>query len=148
MRRSFCLPVLIPMLLVLAGCGSLLTEGTADLAGIAGAATASAVTRNAATAAANGYYDDISNLYLDTLTLSQGYPPMELSCQAPQSRYRRHMTPPAAPPIPGPSPPKPAPSTSFRTFPGSALRAPKYVPTAPASAPPARHPAAATRPAD
>ena len=47
---------LIASLLVLpvAGCGSLLTEGTADLAGVAGAGAASAVTKSAAGAAAIG----------------------------------------------------------------------------------------------
>ena len=38
----------------LSGCGSLLTEGTADVAGIAGAGAASAVTKSAAGAAAIG----------------------------------------------------------------------------------------------
>jgi hypothetical protein len=41
-------------LLALSGCGSLLTEGTADLAGVAGAGAASAVTKSAAGAAAIG----------------------------------------------------------------------------------------------
>lgn len=41
-------------LLMLSGCGSLLTEGTADLAGVAGAGAASAVTDSAAGAAAIG----------------------------------------------------------------------------------------------
>ena len=42
------------MLLALSGCGSLLTEGTADIAGIAGAGAATAVTSSGATAAAIG----------------------------------------------------------------------------------------------
>lgn len=41
-------------LLTLAGCGSLLTEGTADLAGVAGAGIATSVTKSAAGAAAIG----------------------------------------------------------------------------------------------
>ncbi len=41
-------------LLMLSGCGSLLTEGTADLAGVAGAGIASSITRSAAGAAAIG----------------------------------------------------------------------------------------------
>jgi hypothetical protein len=41
-------------LLVLSGCGSVLTEGTADVAGIAGAGAATAVTKSAAGAAAIG----------------------------------------------------------------------------------------------
>lgn len=41
-------------LLMLSGCGSLLTEGTADLAGVAGAGVASRVTNSAAGAAAIG----------------------------------------------------------------------------------------------
>ena len=41
-------------LLTLSGCGSLLTEGTADLAGVAGAGIASGVTNSAAAAAAIG----------------------------------------------------------------------------------------------
>lgn len=41
-------------LLMLAGCGSLLTEGTADLAGVAGAGIATSVTKSAAGAAAIG----------------------------------------------------------------------------------------------
>lgn len=41
-------------LLTLAGCGSLLTEGTADLAGVAGAGVATSVTKSAAGAAAIG----------------------------------------------------------------------------------------------
>ncbi len=41
-------------LLALSGCGSLLTEGTADLAGVAGAGAATAVTKSAAGAAAIG----------------------------------------------------------------------------------------------
>lgn len=46
-------PLLVATVL-LAGCGSFLTEGTADLAGIAGAGAASAVTSSAAGAAAIG----------------------------------------------------------------------------------------------
>ena len=42
----------IVALLTLTSCGSLLTEGTADLAGVAGAGAASAVTKSAAGAAA------------------------------------------------------------------------------------------------
>ena len=47
---------LLPLLLLLpfAGCGSLLTEGTADVAGVAAAGAASAVTSSAAGAAAIG----------------------------------------------------------------------------------------------
>jgi hypothetical protein len=45
---------LLASTLVLSGCGSLLTEGTADLAGIAGAGAATSVTRSAAAAAAIG----------------------------------------------------------------------------------------------
>ncbi len=41
-------------LLALPGCGSLLSEGSADVAGIAGAAAATSVTRSAAAAAAIG----------------------------------------------------------------------------------------------
>ncbi len=41
-------------LLTLSGCGSLLTEGTADVAGIAGAGAATAVTKSAAGATAIG----------------------------------------------------------------------------------------------
>lgn len=48
--RSACLAAL----LALPGCGSLLTEGTADLAGVAGAGAASAVTDSGAAAAAIG----------------------------------------------------------------------------------------------
>lgn len=51
-RRYFL--VLTATLLMLSGCGSLLTEGTADLAGVAGAGAASAVTKSAAGAAAIG----------------------------------------------------------------------------------------------
>jgi hypothetical protein len=39
---------------MLSGCGSLLTEGASDVAGVAGASAAASVTRNAATAAAIG----------------------------------------------------------------------------------------------
>lgn len=45
---------LLAVPLTLAGCGSLLTEGAADLAGVAGAGAAAAVTDNAAAAAAIG----------------------------------------------------------------------------------------------
>lgn len=48
------LPALLGLPLLLPGCGSLLTAGTADLAGIAGAGAASAVTRSGAAAAAIG----------------------------------------------------------------------------------------------
>ncbi len=49
------LPVaLLASALLLPGCGSLLTAGTADLAGIAGAGAASSVTKSAAAAAAIG----------------------------------------------------------------------------------------------
>ena len=41
-------------LLLMSGCGSLLSEGTADLAGVAGAGAASSVTKSAAGAAAIG----------------------------------------------------------------------------------------------
>lgn len=51
-RPVFVLPIL--GLLALPGCGSLLTEGTADLAGVAGAGAATAVTDSAAAAAAIG----------------------------------------------------------------------------------------------
>ena len=46
--------LLCGLLLGLAGCGSVLTEGTSDAAGIAGAGIASAVTSNGAVAAAVG----------------------------------------------------------------------------------------------
>lgn len=52
MRTARAVPLLA--LLLLPGCGSLLTEGTADVAGIAGAGAATAVTRNAAAATAIG----------------------------------------------------------------------------------------------
>ncbi len=48
------LALLASGLLALSGCGSLLTEGTADLAGVAGAGAATAVTKSAAGAAAIG----------------------------------------------------------------------------------------------
>ena len=51
LRRAAVLAASLP---ALSGCGSLLTEGTADLAGIAGAGAASAVTKSAAGAAAIG----------------------------------------------------------------------------------------------
>ncbi len=47
-------PVLILSTLALAGCGSLLTEGTADVAGVAGAGVAASVTKSATAAAAIG----------------------------------------------------------------------------------------------
>jgi len=53
-RRSGRFAIALASLLALSGCGSLLTEGTADLAGVAGAGAASAVTRSAAGAAAIG----------------------------------------------------------------------------------------------
>ncbi len=53
-RQPRCAAVLAASLLALSGCGSVLTEGTADLAGIAGAGAASAVTKSAAGAAAIG----------------------------------------------------------------------------------------------
>lgn len=46
--------LMIAGLLMLSGCGSLLSEGTADLAGVAGAGAATAVTKSAAGAAAIG----------------------------------------------------------------------------------------------
>jgi len=53
-RQCRYLPVLAISLLTLSGCGSLLTEGTADLAGVAGAGAATAVTKSAAGAAVIG----------------------------------------------------------------------------------------------
>jgi len=53
-RQCRYLPVLAIILLTLSGCGSLLTEGTADLAGVAGAGAATAVTKSAAGAAVIG----------------------------------------------------------------------------------------------
>ena len=53
-RQRHRVLILAASVLSLSGCGSLLTEGTADLAGIAGAGAASAVTRSAAGAAAIG----------------------------------------------------------------------------------------------
>ncbi|MGI4952159.1 MAG: hypothetical protein ACRYGM_10165 [Janthinobacterium lividum] len=47
-------PLLLLLILALPGCGSLLTEGTADVAGVAGAGAATAVTNSAAGAAAIG----------------------------------------------------------------------------------------------
>jgi hypothetical protein len=47
-------PVLLPGLLLLGGCQSLLREGTADLAGIAGASLSDAVTDNGAVTAGIG----------------------------------------------------------------------------------------------
>ena len=51
-RGSFCL--LLPALLGLAGCGSLLSATTAEVAGIAGAGVAGAVTKDAAIATGTG----------------------------------------------------------------------------------------------
>jgi hypothetical protein len=48
------LPVLLPALLGMAGCASVLTETTADVAGVAGAGAASAVTKSAALATGIG----------------------------------------------------------------------------------------------
>ncbi len=54
-RLQRCRNVLLALAsLALSGCGSLLTEGTADLAGVAGAGAATAVTKSAAGAAAIG----------------------------------------------------------------------------------------------
>ena len=53
-RQRRCSLVVAASLLMLSGCGSLLTEGTADVAGITGAAAATAVTKSAAGAAAIG----------------------------------------------------------------------------------------------
>ena len=47
-------PALVLLLLSLSGCGSLLTEGTADVAGVAGAGVAAGVTKSATAAAAIG----------------------------------------------------------------------------------------------
>jgi hypothetical protein len=47
-------PALILVTLALPGCGSLLTEGTADVAGVAGAGVAASVTKSATAAAAIG----------------------------------------------------------------------------------------------
>ena len=52
MRPGICM--LLPCVLALAGCGSLLTETTADVAGIAGAGAANAVTKSAALATGIG----------------------------------------------------------------------------------------------
>ena len=52
-RRCRCL-LLLPALLALAGCGSLLSATTADVAGIAGAGVAGAVTRSPAIATGIG----------------------------------------------------------------------------------------------
>lgn len=46
--------IALVVLLGLSGCGSLLTEGTATLSGVAGAATGAAITSNATVAAAVG----------------------------------------------------------------------------------------------
>src|SRR5881275_2243232 len=48
------LPILLPCVLGLAGCASVLTETTADVAGIAGAGAANAVTKSAALATGIG----------------------------------------------------------------------------------------------
>ncbi len=53
-RQRTCSLVVAASLLMLSGCGSLLTEGTADVAGIAGAGIASGVTKSAAGATAIG----------------------------------------------------------------------------------------------
>jgi hypothetical protein len=45
---------ILPLLLALSGCGSVLTAGTADVAGIAGAGAANAVTKTAAVATGIG----------------------------------------------------------------------------------------------
>ena len=45
---------ILPAVLVLSGCGSVLTVGTADVAGIAGAGAANAVTKSAAIATGIG----------------------------------------------------------------------------------------------
>lgn len=50
---ALTLPLLAPLLL-LGACGPLLTEGTADVAGVAGAGIASGITKSAAGAAAIG----------------------------------------------------------------------------------------------
>ncbi len=47
-------PLFMLLLVPLAGCGSVLTEGTADVSGVAGAGAASAVTRSAALATGIG----------------------------------------------------------------------------------------------
>lgn len=52
--RSRCLPILLPCILGLAGCSSVLTETTSDVAGIAGAGAANAVTKSAALATGIG----------------------------------------------------------------------------------------------
>jgi hypothetical protein len=46
--------LLLPVLLLLTGCGSVLTAGTADVAGIAGAGVASAITKSPAAATGIG----------------------------------------------------------------------------------------------
>jgi uncharacterized protein YceK len=46
--------ILLSVCLALSGCGSLLTQGTSDVAGVVGAGAASAVTRNAALATGIG----------------------------------------------------------------------------------------------
>ena len=53
-RQRSQLFLAVASLLALSGCGSLLTEGTADVAGVAGAGAATAVTKSAAGAAAIG----------------------------------------------------------------------------------------------
>jgi hypothetical protein len=52
--RAYAIVVLLFATAPLAGCGSLLTEGTADAAGLAGAGIAGAVTKNAAVGAGIG----------------------------------------------------------------------------------------------
>jgi len=52
--RSLQLPFVLLNLLALTGCGSLVTAGTADVAGIAGAGAANAVTKSAAVATGIG----------------------------------------------------------------------------------------------
>jgi hypothetical protein len=54
LRHGAWIGVLLLAALPLAGCGSFLTEGTADAAGVAGAGVASAVTKNATVGAAIG----------------------------------------------------------------------------------------------
>jgi hypothetical protein len=51
--RLFCF-LLLPIAPMLSGCGSLLTAGTADVAGVAGAGIANAVTKSAAVATGIG----------------------------------------------------------------------------------------------
>lgn len=49
-----CRALLLPLLLALGGCNALVSEGSADLAGLSGAAIAGAVTKDGATAAGIG----------------------------------------------------------------------------------------------